>query len=161
MRRFGYTLRYVTWNVAVKGAISGALWSMYWMWADFTGALIWPNIVGDLVAWLAIGVIGGLFGFLVGGFTGLATSAGYAVANAMLLRNFRDIVGYRLSLTLVGGGVSFFLFLWMFGSLGEQIWLLISGAALAGVGVGVTTWTYVTDYADEVLHGRLYDPYRD
>jgi hypothetical protein len=154
-----YTIGFMLWQVAVKGAISGALWVMFWMWADM---MRYDDMsLGFLGSIGGIGLIGAGFGLVMGAILGALIGIGYAISNALFLRYHTHMASYRRNLMIVGGLVAYGVFAWILGGLEmDGGWTMISGGALAAAGVVVSTYVYVPKYVYRYVQDDYYTPYK-
>jgi len=155
-RRMRFTLGYMAREVAVKGAISGALWIMYWYYLD---SVVGEGI-GEYIGMVFFGLFGMIFGSIVGVMTGLGIGVVYVIANGAFLRNDMHLRFYRYALMAIGGLLTLLSWgpFWL-GVEPTHIWMPLSGGLMAAAGVAASAYTYLPDYIDRVRYGRLYDPY--
>lgn len=155
-RRMRFTLGYMAREVTIKGAISGALWIMYWYLVE----TVVNEGASAYIGMLFVGGFGVVFGAFIGAITGAAVGGVYVAANAVFLRDDMHLPFYRLALVAIGGLLTLLSWapFWLAsGSL--NFWMPFSGGVLAAVGVGASAYTYLPDYIERVRYGRLYDPY--
>ena len=143
LRKFGFNVGYMAWQVAIKGTISAPFWVLGWMLSESQSGS--EDIMGIIVVSGFVIVVAMAFGWVIGVGIGALVGVIYAIFNGLahIIRLSQSV--YRPLLATIGTGIGMVLFLFLldyrYGDL-----TTFTGGMLAGLGVAVSTITYLDSY---------------